>query len=54
MQALPPHFTLTDPVGYVHIDVKHLPQMPDETKRTYLFLAIDRATKMVCVELRHS
>ena len=28
--------------------------MPDETKRRYLFVAIDRATRMVCVQLRHS
>ena len=42
------------PIGYVHIDVKYLPQMPDETKRRYLFVAIDRATRMVCVQLRHS
>ena len=41
-------------IGYVHIDVKYLPQMPDETKRRYLFVAIDRATRMVCVQLRHS
>ncbi len=30
--------------GYIHIDVKYLPQMQDETKRRYLFAAIDRAT----------
>ena len=42
------------PIGYVHIDVKYLPQMPDETKRRYLFVAIDRATRMVCVQLRHN
>ena len=33
--------------GYVHIDVKYLPQMHDETKRRYLFVAIDRATRWV-------
>ena len=31
--------------GFVHIDIKHLPQMPDETSRRYLFVAIDRATR---------
>jgi hypothetical protein len=31
--------------GFQHIDVKYLPQMPDETKRRYLFVAIDRATR---------
>ena len=31
--------------GLVHVDVKYLPQMPDEDQRTYLFVAIDRATR---------
>jgi hypothetical protein len=31
--------------GFVHIDIKYLPQMPDETSRRYLFVAIDRATR---------
>jgi hypothetical protein len=33
--------------GFLHIDIKYLPQMPDETKRRYLFVAIDRATRWV-------
>jgi len=33
--------------GYVHVDVKYLPQMGDETSRRYLFVAIDRATRWV-------
>jgi transposase InsO family protein len=33
--------------GFVHIDIKYLPQMPDETRRRYLFVAIDRATRWV-------
>lgn len=33
--------------GYLHIDIKYLPQMPDETQRRYLFVAIDRATRWV-------
>ena len=33
--------------GYIHIDVKYLPQMADETSRRYLFVAIDRATRWV-------
>ena len=37
--------------GFVHIDIKYLPQMPDETARRYLFVAIDRATRWVFVEL---
>jgi transposase InsO family protein/transposase-like protein len=37
--------------GFVHIDIKYLPQMPDETTRRYLFVAIDRATRWVFIEL---
>ena len=33
--------------GYLHIDIKYLPQMPDEPARRYLFVAIDRATRWV-------
>ena len=33
--------------GFLHIDIKYLPQMPDETRRHYLFVAIDRATRWV-------
>jgi transposase len=33
--------------GFVHVDIKYLPQMPDETSRRYLFVAIDRATRMI-------
>ena len=28
--------------GFVHMDIKYLPQMPDETQRRYLFVAIAR------------
>ena len=38
--------------GYLHLDVKYLPQMQDETKRRYLFVAIDRATRWVFVALK--
>ena len=38
--------------GYVHIDYKYLPQMPDEDRRRYLFVAIDRASRWVYVELK--
>lgn len=38
--------------GFLHIDVKYLPQMPDETQRRYLFVAIDRATRWVFVQIR--
>ncbi len=37
--------------GFVHVDVKYLPQMPDETHRRYLFVAIDRASRWVYLEL---
>lgn len=38
--------------GYVHIDIKYLPQMPDEPRRRYLFVAIERATRWVYLELK--
>ena len=37
--------------GFVHVDVKYLPQMLDQGPRTYLFAAIDRATRRVYVEV---
>jgi transposase InsO family protein len=37
--------------GYIHIDVKYLPQMADETSRGYLFVAIDRATRWVFIAI---
>ena len=37
--------------GFVHVDVKYLPPMPDEEQRRYLFAAIDRATRWVYVEI---
>ena len=36
--------------GFMHIDVKYLPQMPEESQRTYCFVAIDRATRWVYAE----
>ncbi|MDO9201939.1 MAG: hypothetical protein Q7U58_11495 [Hydrogenophaga sp.] len=33
--------------GYLHIDIKYLPKMPDESARRYLYVAIDRATRWV-------
>jgi transposase InsO family protein len=33
--------------GFLHIDIKYLPKMPDESSRRYLFVAIDRATRWV-------
>ncbi len=40
--------------GYLHNDIKYLPQMPYETQRRYLFVAIDRATLWVYLEVRSS
>lgn len=38
--------------GYVHMDIKFLPQMADESRRRYLFVAIDRATRWVFVAIK--
>jgi transposase InsO family protein len=38
--------------GFIHIDVKYLPQMADENRRRYLFVAIDRATRWVYVDIK--
>lgn len=37
--------------GFLHVDVKYLPQMPDEKERRYLFVAIDRAPRWVYLEI---
>ena len=37
--------------GFLHVDVKYLPQTADETTRRYLFVAIDRATRWVFVRI---
>jgi len=39
---------------FVHVDMKYLPQMPDETSLRYLFVAIDRANRWVYLELKRS
>jgi len=47
-----PHQAFKDYLpGFVHVDIKYLPQMPDEPQRRYLFAAIDRASRWVYVEL---
>ena len=38
--------------GFVHVDVKYLPQMADQASRSYLFVAIDRATRWVYVQIK--
>jgi transposase-like protein len=36
------------------VDIKHLPQMPGRSQRCYLFVAIDRATHWVFVQIKSS
>jgi len=43
-------FKAYDP-GYIHVDVKYLPRMANETSRGYLFVAIDRATRRVFIAI---
>jgi len=37
--------------GYFHIDLKTLPPMPDESRESYLCVAIDRASRWVYFEI---
>lgn len=37
------------PIGFIHIDLKHLPAL--ERRKTYAFVAIDRATRYVYLEI---
>jgi hypothetical protein len=37
--------------GFVHVDVKYLPQMADEDAHRYLFVGIDRASRWVYVAM---
>ncbi|CAG37937.1 conserved hypothetical protein [Desulfotalea psychrophila LSv54] len=46
----PKQFKEYDP-GYVHVDLKYLPQMPDEDQRRYIFVGIDRATRWVYLQI---
>lgn len=51
-ETLPAKKTFKDyEPGFVHVDIKYLPQMPDETSRRYLFVAIDRATRWVFMHI---
>jgi len=38
--------------GYIHIDLKYLPKMQDQDTHAYLFVAIDRATRWVYLEIK--
>ena len=40
--------------GFIHADIKYLPKMPDEESRKYLFVAVDRATRWVYMEIHDS
>lgn len=42
----------TATVGFIHIDLKHLPAL--ERRKTYAFVAIDRATRYVYLEIHPS
>ena len=50
-QARKPHGAFRDyEVGFVHVDVKHLPKLRDpdgSTRKRFLYVAIDRATRYV-------
>ena len=48
---LPKTFKDYEP-GFVHVDVKYLPRMPDEAEHRYLIAAIDRASRWVYCEIR--
>lgn len=37
--------------GYLHVDIKYLPKMPDDPQKRYLLVAIDRATRWVYLEV---
>ena len=37
------------PIGYIHIDIKYLPKI--DNKRSYLYVAIDRASRVVFVDI---
>jgi transposase InsO family protein len=45
----PAAFQVETPAGFVHLDVKYLP--PLHRKRAYAYVAIDRATRFVYVEI---
>jgi hypothetical protein len=40
------------PIGFIHVDLKHLPAL--HRRRSYAFVAIDRATRYVYVEIHTS
>lgn len=38
--------------GFIHIDIKELPKLKAESKKKYLFVAIDRATRLAYISLK--
>lgn len=48
---LPKPFKAYEP-GFVHVDIKYLPRMPDEAEHRYLIAAIDRASRWVYFEIQ--
>ena len=47
------HKTFKDyEAGYLHVDVKYLPKMPDEETHGYVFVARDRATRWVYLAVK--
>ena len=40
--------------GYLHVDVKYLPQIADQSSRRTLLVAIDRATRWVFIRIYKS
>ena len=37
--------------GFIHIDIKYLPRMPNESEHRYLYVGIDRPTRWVYLEV---
>jgi hypothetical protein len=50
-EARPVKTCKDDEPDFVHVEVKSMPQMPDEASAQYLLAAIDRATRWVYVEI---
>ena len=40
--------------GYLHVDIKYLPNRPDDPQKRYLLVAIDRATRWVYLEVANN
>jgi len=38
--------------GYIHVDVKKMPKLKGESEKNYLFVSIDRATRLVYIGLK--